>query len=215
MAGTGRMRQPSVAELIEIHRRAYRLLMWINDEAAQEPAWLSPDSVGRMGNRSGCEQWLRENASNLPSRFVPEDGHVSAFAGILASFLETSFGVERMEVGGELVEARLRRRRHRIHGGRHNMMNVVAAALRHVLSRDGVRLTSDEAGRLARRESLRNETRIVAYVWELGRRARGKSKGAVIHRLWRSIPVEVRTTLDESGYWLAKTRVLEAIEAGK
>ncbi|GJM25379.1 MAG: hypothetical protein DHS20C16_17940 [Phycisphaerae bacterium] len=212
MAGSRQIEQPSVAELIEIHQRAYRLLMWINDEAAQNPAWLRPEAVGQMSSRSACEKWLWQNSSYLPSRFLPDRAHTKAFAAMFASFFDTSFRLDSLEFAGDLVDARLRRRRNRIHGGNHNMKHVVASAIRYVLSREGVRLTPDEAGRLAVRESLKIETRIVAYVWELGRRARGKSKGQIVHRLWRSIPPGVRRRLDEDFYWLAKSLVVEAGE---
>ncbi len=218
MAGSKQVEQLSVArlidvaELIEIHQRAYRLLMWINDEAAQNPAWLRSDAVEQMSSRSACERWLRENCSNLPSRLMPDRVNARAFAAMFASFFDTSFRLDRFEFDGELMDARLRRRRNRIHGGNHNVKHVVASALRHVLSREGVRLTKDEVARLATSERLKTEVRIVAYVWELGQRARGKSKGQIIHRLWRSIPIDVRKSLNEDVYWLAKSHIVEAGE---
>ena len=89
-------------------------------------------------------------------------------------------------------------------------MEVIALAVKHTLAAEGIRLSESEAARLANRAQLRIDVAICAYVWELGRRAKRKSKGRAAHVIWRMMPIDVRKSLDEQMYWLAKGRIMEA-----
>ncbi|NOX58293.1 MAG: hypothetical protein GXP29_05465 [Planctomycetes bacterium] len=213
MARNQRTNRPSVAELFELHRRAYGLLMHINKMASDDPAWLGAESLRQISNGRSCERWLCENKTELPDCYLPERQIAKAFAFLFASFFETSFRVDQMEFDDELLDAHLRTRRRRVHGRHHNVRHVVALAVKHVLAREGIRLSIDDASKIANRQDIKIDTRVVAYVWELGRRACGKTKGQVVHHLWRSIPVDIRKSLDEDVYWLAKQRIVETVNA--
>lgn len=87
---------------------------------------------------------------------------------------------------------------------------VVALAVKHRLSREGVKLSVGDASRLVRRPDVKVDAIIVAYMWELERRALGKGKGPVAHELWGSMPRPVRSSLCAEQVWLAVSRLIEA-----
>ncbi len=205
------MTRLDVSTLLRLQRQAYGLLLYLDRRAATEPELLSPELVVQLSNGRTAVQWLRQSYSDLPQQLVPERKLWEPFARLFASFFPTSFQVDHMELDGQLIESRIRRGR--IRGGSNSgkVIGLIALAIKHVLSAENIRVDRDEARRLAERDDIRTESRVLAYVWELDRRARGKSKGAVVHRLWLSLPVSVRTSLDESVWWLAREVVINVI----
>ena len=209
------MTKLDVSTLLRLQRQAYGLLLYLDRRATTEPELLSPELIDRLSSGKTAVQWLQQCHRNLPQQLVPERKRWEPFARLVASFFQTSFQVDHMELDGQLIESRIRRGR--IRGGSNSgkVIGLIASAIKHVLSAENIRVDRDEARRLAERDDIRTESRVLAYVWELDRRARGKSKGAVVHRLWLSLPVSVRTSLDESVWWLAREAVINVVGKDK
>ena len=201
------------ATLLRLHQCAYRMLLHIDRRAVDDPTWLTPEVVELLVDGSSCVQWLRDNERVLPLELLPEREYEDAFARLLASFFEVSFEVRHSELGGVFYGTRLQTRRRQRGHGSGQLRAMIAQAVRATLASEGVRLDYNSAMTLARREDLRLDARIVAYIHELRCRAYGESKGSPVHGLWRSIPVDVRTSLNEETVWLARSRIREAADA--
>lgn len=180
---------------------AYRLLRFMDRDAAD---WLEPESIDMLTHPDTSDAWFERRAGRLPREIVPAPDEHAMVGRLVASMLETSFEIEAVEHEG-LSQFELRQRRARAGLGRGGVEGVAAEALRHVLNQRGVELLEEQARDLVHRRP--QESLIVAYAWELRQRAKGKSKGPVVHRLWRTIDRETRTTLSEEVVWLARERV--------
>jgi hypothetical protein len=199
--------------LLQIHRRAYELLMLLDQRASTDPEWLAPHVVDRLRRYESAKEWLAEHQNDLPDEFRFPPTLVEPFARLFSSFFETSFDVEQTTFQDKLLSARLRRGKRTESSMTRNTLPVVALALKHVLALEGIRLDARQTRSLAGRSDIHTETRIVAYIWELDRRVRGKAKGPVVHKLWLSLPVSVRKSLDDNMVWLAKDAVRRAAAA--
>ena len=197
---------PAISDLLRLHRCAYLTLLDLDRRANGDPSVLSVEVVEQLCDTRLCGAWLHANLESIPSELRPLDHEHEAFAALLSSFMDTSFEIERTTFDGRTVSVRLHLQPRR--GTK--PMEVIALAVKHTLAAAGIRLTESEATRLANRDQLRTDVAICAYVWELGRRAKGKSKGRAAHVIWRMMPLDVRKSLDEQMYWLAKTRILDA-----
>ena len=93
------------------------------------------------------------------------------------------------------------------------LLGVQALALEHLGASEGLKLTHSEATRLVKRGSNQPAALIWAYVWELGRRAKGKGKGPVVHRVWREVPTDIRKALGLDVVWAAHCKLLNAARA--
>lgn len=176
-----------------LHANAYALLLRINALAERDPAWLSEESLKDLSHPGRCVQWLSDRRERLPRELIPLS-RLEPLAGMLSSFFDTSFDVKSVVVNGVLVNAKVKRKR--VGSGRRAAETIVALAIRHQLSRDGCKLDDEEARRLCRSGETCEHALVSAYVWELERRAVGKSKGAIAHRIWMDMPHELRTRLD-------------------
>lgn len=191
------------ATLLRLHNNAYALLIHLGQLARDEPAWLSPSVVRALSNGRSAAAWIAERRSELPESLLPEPAHEASFGCLVASFLETSFHVEHQWYNETLHASYLRTGTSSVIRSRISELQIVALAVRHLLSHEGVQVAPHDASLLADRADIHVETRIIAYVWELDRRSRGKGKGPVVHALWKAIPKDVRKTLNEDVVWLA------------
>lgn len=92
--------------LIRLQSGAYDLLLWLADEANQDPAILSPEVVAALRQPDTTLRWLKRQRDRLPARLLPPEED-EAFAGLLSSFFSTSFHVRHLEFNGRLLEARV------------------------------------------------------------------------------------------------------------
>lgn len=146
---------------------------------------------------------IREHRNEFPERLLPELECEGLFGNLVASFFRTSFHAEYLVSNDRIDFARLRVGGSPFRQSRAREQNTVSYAIRHWLAFEGIRIDAINASKLARRRDIRDETRVVAYVWELNRRAHGKSRGSVVHGVWKSMPQELRTELTEEIVWLA------------
>jgi hypothetical protein len=196
-----------VGELLHLQALAYRLLLCIDRLASKDPEWLGPDSLQQLSRPRTCLAWLQRRRAELPAELLPAE-RLEEFSHLLASFFDTSFEVSATEFEGDLLHTGLRRRHPS--GRNRAIQSEVAIAVRYRLAREGVKLDPDQARALTRREDLKDDSIVIAYVWELERRALGKSRGSIAHRIWRSMPTAVRTSLSEEAVRRAQARLLGA-----
>ncbi len=201
-----------VESILQLQNQAYQLLMYIAGRANREPTWLSSHDAERLMKWESALDWMRKHGDDLPVQVPGSDEPAERLARLFASFFEVSFRVDKMSWDGVELETRVRRGRKPRPQELRKTSEVVALAVKHVLAREGVRMTVDQARRIAQWQRTKTQTRILAYVWELDRRARGKSKGSVVHTLWRSLPEDVRQSLSVESYQEAVRTVRE--EAG-
>jgi hypothetical protein len=201
-----------IQQLLALQSRAYGLLMWLADESTKDPHLLSPAAVAALQEPGTAAEWLDRNRQRVPEALVSYEA-LQPFAALLASFFSTSFQVRHFEFEGRLIESRVTvgaDTASSTHGG---LEQCRALALRHLASTEKLPLLEKEARALVRRKSLSEASLLWTYVWELDRRAKQKGKGAVVHRIWKAIPRDVRKSLDVDRIWNAREQLLQAVTA--
>lgn len=198
-----------IHRVLSLHEQAYRLLLWLDRQAKSSPQALSSDEVARLAKPAGCLKWLEENRAALPGELRPAQSQADEWANLFSSFFETSFEVRHLEFGGQLLDSNLTRRRP---GGpsQFSEQSVQALAVKHLLAAYEVRVSQGDAAKLAQRKSIREHVVVWTYIWELSRRAIGKGKGVVVHRLWRSISPETRKSLSVDRAKQARQAIVDA-----
>lgn len=198
-----------IAELLMLHSQAYQLLMWLGEEAVNEPSLLGPDVVKQLQHAKTAGEWLTARRDAFPTDLVPDDP-MGPFAKLFSSFFSTSFHVKHLELDDRVIDSRLTLGT-ASRPKRPDTLRVQALALKHLAGSVGIRITEDDARRLVKRESLRPSSQLWAYVWELDRRAKGKAKGSVVHTLWRLIPWETKKELTAVKIWEAREQLVSAV----
>jgi hypothetical protein len=86
------LEQDEVEEVLDLHRRSYALLRWIDGKVRAGTLPLGALHGALDAGRAAAE-WLCRNAASLPSEARPPDGTQERFGHLLASYLNTSFEV--------------------------------------------------------------------------------------------------------------------------
>lgn len=202
----------TVANLLRIHSQAYKLLMHLDRRASTDPSVFGCDTLKAFSAGDTCACWLYEHRPDLPSELLPSSQETPVFAEMLSSFFRVSFDVEVVELNGRVLDARIRRGRKPQPNELRNSEVLTITAVRRVLSGEGIKISKEGVRGLVRDRGLRDDLHIVAYVYELQRRTQGKAKGPAAHRLWRSIPLETRKSLDENRVHRATERIITAAQ---
>jgi hypothetical protein len=199
-----------IERLLALHSQAYQLLLWLADEATRDPAILSPDALAALREPATAAAWIDCHRTRLPERLLPDKAE-RGFGALLSSFFATSFDVKHLEFQGRLVESRVNVRTQRQAEAASGLDQCRIQALRHLAAADKTPITERDARVLVRRKSLSEAAFLWTYVWELDRRVRNKGKGPVVHRIWRSLPKELRKSLSADLVWKARERLLSAV----
>jgi hypothetical protein len=202
-----------VDDLIRLHAMAYRLLMWLDREAGENPNALARDVVEVLQKPASCGPWLMANRSKLPKDALPEGPIREEFVNLFSSYFSTSFQVEHVSFGGELLESHLSTRSTKRSHKSKGHTGAQALALKHLASSQGIRLSDAEARNLAQRKLIQPHLLLWTYIWELDRRANAKGKGEVVHRIWRSLPLTVRKNLCTDAVWAAREEIVGILRA--
>ncbi len=214
VAVEGLVERNEISRVLAIHSQAYKFLLWLDRRACHDPDVLASDNVAAIRDAETCTVWLHVNRQSLPAELTPSDDDMPAFARMLGSFFETSFHVEYVAFGGQVLEARLARGADRVAVrrtcGRSSKM-VLVHALRRLAQSESIPMDQPTARRLANRASLRDDALIWAYALELARRANGVSKGTVIHDIWRKIERTTRLDLTADHVWEGRQRLVAAL----
>jgi hypothetical protein len=166
-----------VAELLKLHHKAYELLLWVGRQAVRHPQTLSPAVVEVLTRPATCVNWLASNRSALPASLLPDGDIPDEFVNLFSSFFSTSFHVDHVSLGKELLDSSLSTGSAAGKTKPSGYLAAQALALRHLGGSEGTRISDAEARLLAKRKSLQPSLLLWTYVWELDRRAKGKAKG--------------------------------------
>lgn len=210
-----------VQQLVPVLRAqdtAYALLLHLGRRGIHDPGVLAAESLEDVRDPERLDGWLGSHSADLPAVLVPEPDDVPMCARLVDSMLVTSFSIEEAHdpLTGVVLERRLKRRS----VGTVNKARVYQLAIRslqHVLARIGVRLDDTAARHLIYESDTCPDALLLAYAWELRQRALGKSKGPIVHKLWRLLVAHGRTPVTDDMLWLALdkvTQMLSTIQAG-
>jgi hypothetical protein len=202
------LNREEIAELLHLHQRTYQLVLWLGQQAVHHPEMLSPEIMQELMKPVACAAWLASHRSVLPEDGLPEGDISDEFANLFSSFFSTSFRVEHVSWNDELLNTTLRAGP-AANSAPTGFVAAQALALRHLGGSEGIRISDSEARTLAKRKSMRQTLLLWTYVWELGRRAKGKGKGEIVHRIWRSLPIDVRKNLTVEAIWEARSELLK------
>jgi hypothetical protein len=207
------MERDALETVLRLHQMAYELLLWLDMQSARDPSVFSPEASAELSDGSRCATWLAAHRESLPAQALPAASEMEAFAFLLASFFDTSFRVQRQELGGKILEARLVRGTIGRDTGarRRSSGSVMFHALRRLATAEGMPMDSRTAGRIADRATIRSDLLIWTYGVELVRRATRQSKGPAVHGIWQAMDPEVRRNLTADTVWESRERLLAVI----
>ena len=157
-------------------------------------------------------KWMSSNRSQLPTEYLPGPLQEVAFCRLLYSILQTSFRVERLVFNEESLKARLEAGNRKSAGDWRRVRQVLALAVKHLAASEGMKITEADAREFALERVFQEDTRIWAYVWALNQRAKGKSKGATVYLIGRSLPPERRNALDVDCAWASRASLVSALK---
>ncbi len=199
--------QPDELELLlHTSNTSYQFLLHLAQLAKDSPGLLAPRSIALLRTKTGCVQWIRENQNLIPLHLQPKAENLRAFSMLFRSYFLVSFHFDTMKWNGEVLDTNL------LTGTKCPKTAVAKGssiikfyAVKHLLTSKGISLNDKALKRFVRLQSIHEEVTLWTYVWELRQRAKGKSKGATVHKLWLSMPYKVRKNITLS-------RVVEASE---
>ncbi len=185
-----------VDEILDLQRRSYALLRWI--DAKVQSGTLPLGSLhGALDASRAAAEWLSRNAASLPANTRPPEGKFEKFAHLFASYLVTSFEVSarkkiRAACGCELCSYLVDVPNLRVRAPS-NLDRQVAGQLKldcleALAVEAGVPLVRAELESIVGREpELARPLAIVAYVRELARRSEFRGQGRPVLALWREL----------------------------
>jgi hypothetical protein len=209
----------SVDELLDLQRRSYALLQWVNDRVQAGP--LRVDAMhGSLNAASAAAEWLKRNAATLPTAARPPEGKLEKLGHIFASYLTTSFelaSVKRVSDGcpcrfcTHLVAGPNLRARTPSNEDRRLAKELELDLLEELAAEEQLALFREELLPLVREErAVGRPLAMVTWVRELSRRAAFRGQGSPVLALWREFAW--KSARPDRGFELTTDAVLEAEE---
>jgi hypothetical protein len=209
------------------------LLLWISDQAQQQPDLLSESNLEKLRYAQGCDEWVRHMMGIFPEKLRPQEADISAFAHLLSSFFNTSFHVATVNesdwsgrhsqyntwVATKLVPgapkstkgpAAKKRAQEKDRQSAHNLQLIVLEEL--AIEHD-IDLTRAQLDALAAEPEVAESLNLWAYAHELMRRSQFASQGAGVHQMWLTLDKRTRENLDADTIWQAREQLCEALSA--
>ncbi|HSM91280.1 MAG TPA: hypothetical protein VLT47_00245 [Anaeromyxobacteraceae bacterium] len=183
-----------VDELLDLQRRSYALLQWVNDRV--QAGTLRVDAMhGSLDAASAAAEWLKRNAATLPTAARPPEGKLEWLGHLFASYLTTSFelrSVKRVSDGCPcgfctyLVAAPNLRARTPSGEDRRLARQLQLDLLEELAAEEGLALFREELQPLLQEaRALGRPLAMVTWVRELSRRAAFRGQGSPVLALWR------------------------------
>jgi len=207
--------------VLDLQRRAYSALLWLNECGKRDASLLSDESLDLLKSEKGALEWLGKMAERLPADVRPSETDGTAFVHLLSAFLQTSFRLEKPDPWGESGPARRRlvpgqavsegahrSKRKRLARQRATARDLEALALGDLARENGLRLRDRQLRETAACEGLAEDLALWTYAHEIVRRSLFASQGAAVHRLWRDMDPSRRKRLTASDYWASRERIL-------
>lgn len=211
---------------MEWQKRAYGLLMWLNQEARSNPAMLSAEAVEQMASAESCVSWINHHLNSLPREFWPEPSELMPFARLFSSFFATSFRVGQVGrrdsmrtetglIGGAKEPKNGRNKKHLERRQKLAALVLKRAALISLVGEAGVKATVADLDELINSTELGAKVTLWTYACELKRRTEYVSQGTAVHELWRELDEKTRKGMDVEMVWKARDQLIAGLETGK
>ncbi len=206
----GAMKREEIAALLRLRDSAYAFVLELGTMAKEEPELLNKETAERLLTRTGCRDWLDAHWDRIPGSLQPVESERDAFSNLVWSFFQVSFRIDTLEWAGATLDADVRTGSRTPTAGI-ALRRVKMDAIRRLCRDRGLAVDERSLKDIVKHEDVRTEVSLWTYVWELRQRAKGKAKGRTLHRLWRSMPFEVRKGIDVDRAMLAADQVLAAL----
>jgi len=220
------MKREELEKIMGWQKRAYGLLMWLNQEARSNPAMLSAEAVEQMVTAESCVGWINHHLNSLPREFWPEPSELVPFARLFSSFFVTSFRVGlvgrqdslRMEtslVSGAKEAKDGRHKKHLERRQKEAALELKRAALSGLAEEVAVVMTVVGLDAMIASTDLGPKVTLWTYACELKRRTEYVSQGTAVHELWLELDEKTRKRMDGEMVWKARDQLIAGIETGK
>lgn len=191
------MNREEIESVLKANDAAYDLVIWLSREAKSRPDILNRDAAEQLDSRSGCRTWLETHRTELPEKLRPNEDELEGIANLFWSYFQVSFTVSTMEWHGDILDADVKAKAPVDRAKDTTTLTAVKiGALKRLFRDNGVEVSERRLRSLAKSNRVEAEVSLWTYTWELRQRARGKSKGGLLHRLWRSLEWDTRKSVD-------------------
>lgn len=211
-----------------MQRKAYNLLLWLDEQARHQNDMLSDENVAAWKFANSCEDWVRRMIGIFPRDLRPEESDIPAFSHLMSSFFNTSFRVDstvelkwdsegrktlgfethRKLVVGVLSTRKTKGQKEKQAESAHNLQLI---ALEELAIENDCDLSPEQLKTLAHKAEIRDALNLYSYAHELVRRSQFASQGAAVHGLWSTMDKKTRQNLNTEIIWQAHETLLAAI----
>ncbi|HEY1174437.1 MAG TPA: hypothetical protein VGH19_23935 [Verrucomicrobiae bacterium] len=220
------MKREELEKVMSLQKRAYGLLMWVNQAARANPAMFSAESVEQIRTAEGCAEWINHHLNSLPREFWPEPAELVPYARLFSSFFATSFRVGevgrrdsmRVETGLVTGAKKINDRRHKKHLERRQKeaaLELKRAALSALAEEAGAVVTVAELDAMIASAELGAKVTLWTYACELKRRTEYVSQGTAVHELWLELDEKTRKRMDGEMVWKVRDELVACFQKEK
>jgi len=184
---------------VELHRRSYNLLKWL-ETAIQKGFVAAQRAHGYMDAADAAKDWLAVHYHNLPAICRPDRESLDAFARFFATYLTTSFDLVATpgmvlrndccctcEYCSYLTAAPHLRPKKLTARDKAKAMNLKVDHLLQLAAELRVAIEKEQAMCLAGGPKTAADAALATYGEQLVKRMRGFSRGPAVLGLWRTI----------------------------
>ena len=207
--------------IVDLHKKAYDLLLWLNRQARSRPALLKVAQAESLVSTERCIAWIKRHLNDFPVELRPRPDEFQIFGHLFSSFFNTSFRVVETQ-GWDGLETSLSRgaksfqgRRHKKHTQRREESaadELKRLALTGLAEERGLDLVANVLEQALVEPSLAEDLALWTYARELIRRTRFASQRGVVHRLWLALDENVRKRLSAEAIYKSRDRLLQWLE---
>ncbi|HVF85846.1 MAG TPA: hypothetical protein VM821_07670 [Abditibacteriaceae bacterium] len=223
------MTREELNRVLDLQRKAYNLLLWLDEQARHQNDMLSDENVAAWKHGDSCEEWVRRMIGIFPRDLRPEASDIPAFSHLMSSFFNTSFRVDyRTEsrwdgdwdgwtpvsagkrlVAGTSSTRKTKGQKEKQAESAHNLQLIALAELAIESDCD---LSPEQLKTVAHQPENRDALNLYSYAHELVRRSQFASQGAAVHALWNTMDKKTRQSLNVEVIWQARENLRQAIE---
>lgn len=221
------MTKEELVRVLDLQRKAYNLLLWIDEQARHQADLLSDENVAAWKYADSCQSWVRQMSGIFPRDFRTEENDISAFSHLMPSFFNTSFHVEEKTVSkySHSYDSYIADKRVRLVAGVSSTRKTKAQkektlesarhlqfiALEELAIENDCDLSREQLENLTRKIETSDALNIYSYAHELMRRSQFASQGAAVHSLWQSMDKKTRQKLNAETIWQARETLVAAL----
>lgn len=197
--------------VLQLQGIAFRVILWLNGQAARDPRRLSPIEIGRIRYGTSCLEWVEHVAGELPQELRVDRKDWPALGNLIAAFLQTSFRcrMTRVRWDGPFVPQLVAYGK--VRRARTEAVELERISLKMLMEDAGLPADHDRVTRVLHDLARRDDLVLWSYAVELVRRSRFASQGHAVHYLWKQLDRRARRHLRVQDIWSARLRLLEAL----